>query len=326
MSVRLRPEAAAAAAEFPALYATARKRVLNPHEFARLTTSRAYCKAAIEPPRTCRYSIIDIWEPDAARQCRSAARLRRYEAEPASRPPRPAVRYSATAQITTLGGCLVHPIIELDFVGGGGAAGADIHRYPHLRKFCSMVDFDLLSPQRVVAFYTTVRLFPDRWRQMFRFRMTERALLGAARYNDVFAFPAPAELLEIAEAYREYFLPTAQIASLLVERHKALLESAQKLVGHVFAAETRNDSFRLTIFLVAVLRPCVGDNFALIERLFALIGETRVSLSRPRDALLKILKNAPTRAENDDIAALLAEFRLPKRKYWLLTPKRTNSE
>lgn len=314
MSVRSRPEV-----EFPALYVTARRRALNPHEFTRLTTSRAYCKAAIEPPRVSRYSIIDIWDLDGRK--RSAARLRRYEAEPASRPARPATQVSATQQLLALGGCLVHPIIELDFIGA-----PDVHRYPHLRKFCSMVDFDLLSPQRVVAFYITVRLFPERWRKIFRYRMSERALMGAERYNQLFAFPAAAELLEIADAYREYFLPTAQIAALLVTRHKALLESAQKLVGHVFAADTRNDSFRLAIFMGAVLRPCLGDNVALLERLFALIGETRVSLSRPREALLKILKSAPARVEDDDIAALLAEFRLPKRKYWLLTPKKINHE
>jgi hypothetical protein len=309
--ITLHPEA-----EWPALYSTQRKRNVNPHEFMRLVNTRAFCRTAIEPPKPSRYSITDIWDINGKRR---TSLLRRIEdGDVSTGAPVPAILFNATDHLGSLGQCLVHPVIEIDFV-----AAPDLHRYPHLRKFCSMVDFDMLSPQRVVAFYTTVRLFPTRWKEIFRYSMRTRALVGAARYNQLFAWPSSAELLEIAEAYREYFRPSNAVATVLGERYRPLLEALQSLACQVFLTESRNDGFRLILFLGAVLRPCVGEKTVIIDNLFAHIAEARLSCARANRTLLDAIKQIKPYLENDDISALIAEFRLPRRKYSLIYPRRT---
>jgi len=291
-----------------------RKRVANPHEFARLVTSRALCKSAIAPPKSSRYSITDIWDTNGKRR---TSVLRSFEENASLRPRHAGAKLNATQQLNTLGGCLVHPIIELDFV-----AAPDLHRYPHLRKFCSMVDFDLLSPQRVVAFWTTVRLFPQQWQQIFGYKLRARSFMGAVRYNELFEWPSSSELLEIAEAYREYFRPSPQASEAFASKYSKLLESTQSLVHNMFLAESKNDSFRLALFFGAVLRPCVSADTSALDKLFGFIGETRLSTRRSNVALLAKLKALDAGFSAEEVAAFVAEFRLPKRKYDLLYPKR----
>lgn len=311
---------------WPALYTTKNKRTINPHEFLRLLTSRAYNRNAVEQPtaaalaqRSGRIVITDIWDINGRRK---ASLLHQLEADPnAARRRPPEQRENCTEQLSVIGDCLVHPVIELDFVGA-----PDLHRYPHLRKFCSMVDFDLLSPQRVVAFWCAVRLFPNAWREIYRYRMRTRALIGAARFNELFEWPSSAELLEIADAFREYFRPSKEIVTILTTRYRTYLEAAQALVAQVFVTETKNESFRIALFLAAVLRPCVGADASILDRLFAYVGEARLSGARANRQLLTVVKAMPASLDNDDISAIIAEFRLPRRKYALMTPKKKAPE
>jgi hypothetical protein len=315
--IRSHPES-----DWPALYATPHKRTTNPHEFLRLLTSRAYFRSGIEPTvpqlqRANRVVITDIWDTNGRRKANLIRQLETNAVKPTLPPPSNA-QTNCTEQLAVLGDCLVHPVIELDFVGA-----PDLHRYPHLRKFCSMIDFDLLSPQRVVAFWITVRLFPTRWRDIYRYRMRTRALIGAARFNELFAWPSSAELLEIADVFREYLRPSREIVAILTTRYRTYLESAQALVGQVFVTETKNENFRIALFLAAVLRPAVGADTAIIDRLFSYVGEARLSGRRVNLQLLAIVKAMPGTLDNDDISALIAEFRLPRRKFALLTPKKS---
>jgi hypothetical protein len=300
--------------EWPALYSTQRKRNANPHEFTRLITARAYCRSAIAPPRGDRSSITDIWDISGKRH---ASLLRRLETGDGTVGISAIAQVNATEHLYVLGQCQVHPIIELDFVGA-----PDLHRYPHLRKFCSMIDFDMISPQRVVAFYTTVRLFPDRWKEIIHYNFRSRTLLGATRYNQMFKWPSSAELLEIAEAYREYFRPSSAVAAKLVESYRSVMETVQISACQVFLTESKNDGFRLVMFLCAVLRPCVGKNTAILDRLFDYIGELKLSCRKANRDLLDAVKKLNSNVDIDEIGALLAEFRLPRRKHSLLYPKR----
>lgn len=300
--------------QWPALYSRANRKVLNPHEFHIILSPRVAANTKRDPSRLLR----DIWEADGVRR---SSRLRLYERDAASRPPpvAPDRQLSATAQLDTLGQYNIHPVVELDYVGPPPA----LHRYPHLRKFCSMVEFDLLSPQRVAAFWCTSRLFPERISEIFCFDMRARALLGAQRYNEHFAWPSLAELLEMCEVYREYFRPTQSIASELAKQHKALFDAAQSLVGQVFLSDSLNESFRMLVFLAFVLRPlCTGRRAHLLRQLFDYVAETRTSCRRANRRLLAVLEAQRAEIGAEQLTLLLMEFRLSKRKFALLYPNK----
>lgn len=300
---------------WPALYSRHSRTVLNPHEFHIIVEPRISSVYTSSKANSARRVVKDIWEADGVRK---SSRIRLYERDASSRPPPVPEdqRVNATVQKSTLGQYAVHPVVELDFVGPPA-----LHRYPHLRKFCSMVEFDLLSPQRVAAFWCTSRLFPDRISEIFCFDMRARSMLGAQRFNEHFEWPAVPELLEMCEVYREYFRPTAAIAKELAMQNKSLFDSAQQLVGQVFFCESLNDSFRILVFLAFVLRPlCTGRRSRLMRQLFDYISETRTSYRRANRALLSILESLPAVVDANRISSLLIEFRLSTRKYNLLYP------
>ena len=311
--------------KWPALFSRYSRSLLNPHEFHVVTDHRITefyassqaAAAASAASAAAKRIVKDVWEEDGVRR---SSRVRMYERDASSRPPPVAVenRVNATLQKNVLGHYDVHPVIELDFVGPPA-----LHRYPHLRKFCSMVEFDLLSPQRVAAFWCTARLFPDTISEIFCFELRARSMLGAVRYNEHFEWPSLPELLEMCEVYREYFRPTSAIARELVAQNKALFDSAQKLTGRVFQCEKLNESFRVLVFLAFVVRPlCVGRRTTLMRRLFDYVYETRTSYRRSNRALLAILEALPIALEARQISSLLVEFRLPSRKYNLLYPEK----